>query len=63
VLDSRMRVRGLTGLRVIDGSALPRVVRGPTNAPIMMMAEKIADDIRGRTTPPFVPLTATRDPR
>jgi choline dehydrogenase-like flavoprotein len=48
VLDSRMRVRGLDGLRVIDGSALPRVVRGPTNAPILMMAEKIADDLRGR---------------
>jgi 4-pyridoxate dehydrogenase len=48
VLDSRLRVRGLAGLRVIDGSALPRVVRGPTNAPIMMMAEKIADELRGR---------------
>ena len=48
VLDGRMRVRGIEGLRVIDGSALPRVVRGPTNAPILMMAEKIADDLRGR---------------
>jgi 4-pyridoxate dehydrogenase len=46
VLDGRMRVRGIEGLRVIDGSALPRVVRGPTNAPILMMAEKIADDLR-----------------
>jgi 4-pyridoxate dehydrogenase len=65
VLDSRMRVRGLTGLRVIDGSALPRVVRGPTNAPIMMMAEKIADDLRGRRALPFVsvPLAASRDPK
>jgi 4-pyridoxate dehydrogenase len=61
VLDSRMRVRGLTGLRVIDGSALPQVVRGPTNAPIMMMAEKIADDLRGRSTLPFAsaPLAAS----
>ena len=41
-------------LRVIDGSALPRVVRGPTNAPIMMMAEKVTDDLRGRPTLPFV---------
>ncbi|MDB5363907.1 MAG: choline dehydrogenase [Rhodospirillales bacterium] len=46
VLDGRMRVRGIDGLRVVDGSALPRVVRGPTNAPILMLAEKIADDLR-----------------
>jgi choline dehydrogenase-like flavoprotein len=52
VLDGRMRVRGLDGLRVVDGSALPRVVRGPTNAPILMMAEKIADDLRGRSNLP-----------
>jgi choline dehydrogenase-like flavoprotein len=52
VLDSRMRVRGLDGLRVVDGSALPRVVRGPINAPILMMAEKIADDLRGRSNLP-----------
>jgi choline dehydrogenase-like flavoprotein len=54
VLDSRMRVRGLDGLRVVDGSALPRVVRGPINAPILMLAEKIADDPRGRSNlPPY----------
>ncbi|GGF11028.1 dehydrogenase [Aliidongia dinghuensis] len=52
VLDGRMRVRGIEGLRVVDGSALPRVVRGPTNAPILMMAEKIADDLRGRSNLP-----------
>ena len=46
VLDGRLRVRGIEGLRVVDGSALPRVVRGPTNAPILMIAEKIADDLR-----------------
>ncbi|NBR61277.1 MAG: dehydrogenase [Actinobacteria bacterium] len=43
VLDSQLRVRGIDGLRVIDGSAMPRIVRGPTNAPIIMMAEKAAD--------------------
>ena len=52
VLDGRMRVRGVEGLRVVDGSALPRVTRGPTNAPILMMAEKIADDLRGRSNLP-----------
>ena len=52
VLDGRMRVRGVEGLRIVDGSALPRVTRGPTNAPILMMAEKIADDLRGRSNLP-----------
>ncbi len=48
VLDEQMRVRGVQGLRVIDGSAMPQVVRGPTNAPIIMMAEKVSDLIRGQ---------------
>ena len=47
VLDSQLRVRGIDGLRVIDGSAMPRIVRGPTNAPIIMMAEKAADLLLG----------------
>ena len=40
VLDKRMRVRGVSGLRVIDTSAMPRVTSGNTNAPTIMMAEK-----------------------
>lgn len=48
VLDAQLRVRGVEGLRVVDGSAMPRVVRGPTNAPIIMMAEKAADHVLGR---------------
>jgi choline dehydrogenase-like flavoprotein len=47
VLDSQLRVRGIDSLRVIDGSAMPRIVRGPTNAPIIMMAEKAADLLLG----------------
>ncbi|MFN0005203.1 MAG: GMC family oxidoreductase [Burkholderiaceae bacterium] len=45
VLNSNMQVFGVDGLRVVDGSAMPRVVRGPVNAPIMMMAEKVSDHI------------------
>jgi choline dehydrogenase-like flavoprotein len=49
VLNSNMQVFGVEGLRVVDGSALPRIVRGPVNAPIMMMAEKVSDHIlKGR---------------
>ncbi|HEY8050491.1 MAG TPA: GMC family oxidoreductase N-terminal domain-containing protein [Ramlibacter sp.] len=42
VLDSRMRVRGIAGLRVVDGGALPTITSGNTNSPILMMAEKAA---------------------
>ncbi len=47
VLDDQARVRGVDGLRVVDGAAIPRTVRGATNAPIMMIAEKVADRMLG----------------
>ncbi len=47
VLDERLRVRGVDGLRVIDASVMPRIVSGNTSSPTLMIAEKGAAMVLG----------------
>jgi choline dehydrogenase len=56
VTDGEGRVKAVDGLRVVDASILPRNVTGNLNAAIIMVAEKISDQIRGRA--PLAPSPA-----
>jgi len=62
VVNAGGRVHGMTGLRVVDASIMPFVTNGNTNAPTIMLAEKLSDTILGHAPLPRIEAEFWRDP-
>jgi choline dehydrogenase len=62
VVDAECRVHGIHALRVVDASVMPAIVSGNTNAPTIMIAEKVSDLIRGKPPLPPDPAPVWRHP-
>jgi choline dehydrogenase len=56
VVDDELRVHGMTGLRVVDASVMPRMISANLNAATLMIGEKAADMIRGKAAPEAIVL-------
>jgi choline dehydrogenase-like flavoprotein len=62
VVDPQLRVRGVTGLRIVDASVMPTLIGGNTNAPSVMIGERAADWIAAsRRDAPMTLNTAPAD--